>query len=205
MHALIPLSKQETLERLWRTLPRIKNILLEAKDVEEARYALHDYLDRLRRDAYNMKSDTFFSNLNIIEKRNVRECIRVFANTIRTENDYLTNNSPLTLLYGLATDPEGSLEKVSVSFLMEYLTHFQGIRGKYGQHYQHHALLKTKQGRAAAIERSSQHDQYGAMIKRYFNVKDSGNLIPGHGGMLDRLDSLLWAGAISYLLIVWFF
>lgn len=43
-----------------------------------------------------------------------------------------------------------------------------------------------------------------SMIKRFFNVKDSGNLIPGHGGMLDRLDSLLWAGPISYLLIVWF-
>jgi len=44
-----------------------------------------------------------------------------------------------------------------------------------------------------------------SMIKRYFNAKDSGNLIPGHGGALDRLDSILWAVALSYQLITWFF
>ena len=44
-----------------------------------------------------------------------------------------------------------------------------------------------------------------SMIKRYFNAKDSGSLIPGHGGALDRLDSILWAVALSYQLITWFF
>jgi len=42
-----------------------------------------------------------------------------------------------------------------------------------------------------------------SVLKRRAGVKDSGNLFPGHGGVLDRLDSLLWNAMIAYLYAHW--
>ena len=47
-------------------------------------------------------------------------------------------------------------------------------------------------------------DLAASAIKRFYDIKDYGKLIPGHGGILDRFDSVIITAPIIYILSFYF-
>jgi phosphatidate cytidylyltransferase len=46
-------------------------------------------------------------------------------------------------------------------------------------------------------------DLFESMLKRDIGVKDSGRILAGHGGVLDRFDALLFTASAGYFATVW--
>ena len=47
-------------------------------------------------------------------------------------------------------------------------------------------------------------DLFESAFKRHFNIKDASNLIPGHGGLFDRVDGLMFGAVVAAFIALYF-
>ena len=76
-----------------------------------------------------------------------------------------------------------------------------GAAGALGMHFMLHGQYwQGAVAGVAVVASATLGDLCESMIKRDLGIKDMGNLLPGHGGIMDRLDSLLPTAPVVYLL-----
>ncbi len=164
MKRLIRYDKQRLLRELWQADSRVRDILGEARNLHNARGRLMDYLNSLEDKYFNITSGMKIIGKHIIERNNAKECIRVFKNILRTENEKLTGCSALQHLYNLARYPKASLEAVHEGFLCELIFLFWGINANSGILPERFGTLRRDV--AGDAQRRSKHlDRYARHIR----------------------------------------
>jgi phosphatidate cytidylyltransferase len=90
---------------------------------------------------------------------------------------------------------EGAIGGLFGAVLGALIAHYFFLRSLPLAHGVVLALVAAALGQAGDLGES--------LIKRSFGVKDSGGIVPGHGGILDRIDALLVTAPVTYLYILW--
>jgi phosphatidate cytidylyltransferase len=91
---------------------------------------------------------------------------------------------------------EGAIGSLAGSVAGAVLAHFWFLPSLSLAHGIPLALVAGALGQAGDLGES--------VLKRSFGVKDSGAIVPGHGGILDRVDALMLTSAVTYLYALWF-
>jgi lysine 2,3-aminomutase len=201
---LLFLSKKELADKLWETNPRVKKILCKSENLADARNNLFKHLNMLDRHYFNLKSDRNFKDYHIIERNNAKNCIDTVKNTIRLENEELTDFSALDVLFRLAKEDEKALSEINKGFLCEYIHLFNGVNGQ-SKVTNDMFTLPDEPGEAVAL-RMEKLDEYSQMMNVHLKKYKVGTdvdlnenrermkhkILKYFGGKDDDWDDYMW-------------
>lgn len=168
MKEMMTANSNELAGILWESDPFIYRMLRNCENLHDARNRLYAYLSDLDKSLFNIYSANQYKDMNILEKKNARECIRFFRTLIRIENEKQTGFSALKKLFKIAR--EGKVPKnISKGFLCEFIFLFRGINGNSGLYTEKEPPLFLKlDGKEAALERTKFLDFYSSKMKLFF-------------------------------------
>ncbi|MCK4938592.1 MAG: KamA family radical SAM protein [Methanosarcinales archaeon] len=174
MKELITVNEGELVELLWESNPQIYNILKRSEDLHVTRDKLSRYLNNVDAALFSVYSHRHFKNMNILEKKNARDCIRVLKTIIRTENEKQVRFSALKMLSRMAKVGRVP-KKVSKGFIFEFIFLFRGINGNSGLYSAKEVpsfLMLT--GKDGALERMKFLDDYAGRMEPFFEKYRTG-------------------------------
>ncbi len=174
MKELITANEDELVEVLWESNPQIYNILKRSEDLHVTRDKLSRYLNNVDAALFSVYSHGHFKNMNILEKKNARDCIRVLKTIIRTENEKQVRFSALKMLSKMAKVSRVP-KRVNKGFIFEFIYLFRGVSGRSGLYSAKEvpSFLKLT-GKDAALERMKFLDDYAGRMEPFFEKYRTG-------------------------------
>lgn len=174
MNKLMMYNNTELINILWRCDPEIFNILKNSDNRHDARDKLFHHLNDIEGHIFSIYSDRHFKDKNILERNNAKECIRVFKNIIRTENEKITGFSALKVLYRLAKE-KIMPEDINRGFIFEFIFLFKGINCNSGIYDEKDVPLFMKlDGLEASLERTRVLNNYSTHIEHFLKRYKTG-------------------------------
>ena len=174
MKELMECDNVSLVDVLWKSDPKIFNMFISSSNSHEARDKLFNHLNDIERHIFNIYSDMHFKDKNILERNNAKECIKVFKNILRTENEKITNFSALKVLYKLAKERIFP-EDLNRGFISEFIFLFKGINCNSGIYDEKEAPQFVKlTGLEASLERTRVLNNYSSNIKHHLKRYKTG-------------------------------
>ncbi len=166
MKELLEYDKTKLIETLWESDPEIYGILRSSETLQDARNKMFDHLNSFERHLFNIYSDQHFKDINLLERNNAKESIRVLKNIIRTENEEITNYSALNSLYRAAKKKLKS-EDLNEGFFLEFIFLFKGVNCASELYAEKEVPLFLRlSGMDAALMRMKSLDEYASNMER---------------------------------------